>query len=591
MKRLLGRLLAVIGGIVVLFGLILIVSVMALRSGGKAVAENTVLELDLQMGVEEETPSDPIARLQSGDAPVLRDIVFTLERAGKDSKVKGIVVRVGSTPMAPGHAQEIRDALLEFRKGKKFAFAFAEDFDGANSGLTSYYLASACDEVWLQPHSEFGVSGLRYESMFLRGALDKLGITPRFEGRKEYKNAINTYLEKEFTAPQREAMQRMLDSNFGQVVRGVAQSRKLPEGDARAALEGGPYTGDRAVQLKLIDGLGYRDEVYAKAKQKAGKGAKLLWLNAYRGRVDGLHQKGKRVALIYGVGGIVSGRSGFDPLDGAASMGSETVGAAFRKAIEDKEVKAILFRVDSPGGSVVASETIWREVVRAKKAGKPVVVSMSSLAASGGYYVSMHADRVVAQPGTITGSIGVYTGKMVTKGLLDKLGVSFDSVQAGVNTELYDSAKDFTPAHWEIVRGQLDRIYEQFTSKVAEGRKLPKEKVLEIARGRVWTGEDAKERGLVDELGGYPAAIRAVKKLAKIGDGEDVELKVYPPAKTKPETVLALIGGESEDSSDPDKEAARSLLRAVQPVGRLLSRLGVTRGRQGVVTLEVEGIR
>ena len=234
---------------------------------------------------------------------------------------------------------------------------------------------------------------------------------------------------------------------------------------------------------------------------------------------------------------------------------------------------------------------LWWEVMRAKKAGKPVVVSMSSMAASGGYYVSMHADRIVAQPGTITGSIGVFTGKMVTKGLLDKLGVSFDSVQAGVNTDLYDSAKDFTPEHWAIVRGQLDRIYEQFTSKVAEGRKLPKEKVLEIARGRVWTGEDAKARGLVDELGGYAAALRAAKKLAKIGDGEDVELKVYPPAKTKLEVLLALAGGESDESSDPDKEAARSMLRAVQPVGRMLNRLGVTGRRQGVLTLEVDGVR
>ena len=441
--------------------------------------------------------------------------------------------------MRAGHAQRSRRAAGA--EEQEVRHCLCRDFDGAIP-LTSY-LGSACDEFWLQPHSEFGVSGLRYESMFLRGALDKLGITPRFEGRKEYKNAINTYLEKQFTAPQKEAMQGMLDSNFGQVARGVAAGRKLSVPDARAALEGGPYPGDRAVQLKLIDGLGYRDEVYAKAKQKAGKDSKMLWLNAYRGRVDG-HRRAT-VALIYGVGGIVSGRSGFDPLDGASSMGAETVGAAFRKAIEDKEVKAILFRVDSPGGSVVASETIWREVMRARKAGKPVVVSMSSVAASGGYYVAMHADRIVAQPGTITGSIGVYTGKMVTKGLLDRLGVSFDSVQAGVNTELYDGAKDFTPAHWAIVRGQLDRIYEQFTTKVADGRKLPKEKVLEIARGRVWTGEDAKERGLVDELGGYPAAIRAAKKLAKIAEGEDVELKVYPPAKTKLEAVMALLSGRA----------------------------------------------
>jgi len=229
MKRLLGKMLAWIGGIVVILGLLLVGSAIALRNSGKTVSQNTVLELDLQSGVEEETPSDPIARLQSGDAATLRDIVFALERAAKDDKVKGIVVRVGSSPMRPGHAQEIRDALLEFRKGKKFAIAFSEDFDGANAGLASYYLASACDEIWLQPHSEFGVSGLRYESMFIRGALDKLGIVPRFEGRKEYKNAINTFLETRFTAAQREAMHiRSSD----------ARRRSGPEA-ARGRCEGG----------------------------------------------------------------------------------------------------------------------------------------------------------------------------------------------------------------------------------------------------------------------------------------------------------------------------------------------------------------
>ncbi len=590
MRRLIGRILAWIGGFVVVAALMLVIAALLLHTSSTKVAQNTVLELDLQTDLTEQASGDPLAQLQDGDRPTVRSILLALQRAAGDPRVKALIVRVGASPMMPAHAQEIRDGIQEFRKAHKRAVAFAEEFGDSNSGLTSYYLATACDEIWMQPGSFFEASGLRYQVPFVKGALDKLGLAPRFEGRKEFKNAINTFLEKQFTPAHKEAEERLLVSTYGQYARAMSQGRKLQEAQLRTVLESGPHSGDRALQLKLIDGLGYRDEVYANVKNRAGKDAKLLWLGAYAARTDPMYAKGKRIALIYGVGAITTGRSGFDPMEGQ-SMGSETISSAFRKAVDDKDVKAIIFRVDSPGGSVVASETIWREVMRARAARKPVVVSMSGLAASGGYYVSMHADRIIAQPATITGSIGVFGGKMFTKGLWEKLGVTFDQVQTAPNASLYDGYEDFTPEQWQVVRGMLDSIYSQFTTKVAQGRKLPVEKVQDVAKGRVWTGEDALARGLVDELGGFPAAISSARKLAHIPEREDIELKVYPPQKSRWEALMALIEGEHEDSSDPDEEVAlRSMLRRLQPAARLLQQLGVTRTREQWLRVPPSGI-
>jgi protease-4 len=278
------------------------------------------------------------------------------------------------------------------------------------------------------------------------------------------------------------------------------------------------------------------------------------------------------VALIYGVGTVMRGRSGFDPVFGSTSMGSETVAAAFRQAIKDRNVKAIVFRVDSPGGSYVASDTIWHETVRAKRAGKPVIVSMSDLAASGGYLVSMHADRIIAQPGTITGSIGVFGGKMVASGLYDKLGVTWDSIQQGQNAMMYSALRDYSPSEWQRLEASLDRIYADFTTKVAEGRRLPKEKVLQIAKGRVWTGEDAKNLGLVDELGGFQAAIAAAKRAAKIPATEDINLRTFPPRKTLFQAVMERLTGDESDSSEQSLIRA---LRIVQPIARQLRTRGI----------------
>lgn len=586
MRQFFGRIFGIIGAVTVL--LVLLVFVFAALAGGrkKSVASNTLLEMDLTRRVVEDVPDDPFAQFREKSAPTLRSMVETLHAAGKDSRVKGLIVKVGNSPISPGHLQEIRGALKAFRSNKKFAVAWAEDFNAENSALFSYYLASACDEIWLMPGSFFGVTGIELEGQFIRGTLDKLGVVPRFEHRHEYKSASETYTNKEWSAPAREAIDRVKESIYSQMVRGIAEGRGLTEAQVREAIDSSPLLAREALDKKLVDRLGYRDEVYAHARSRAGKDARLLYLGQYTGRAELPNRKGPRVALIYGTGAIVPGKSEYDPLEDSQTMGSDTVTKAFRLAREDKSVKAILFRVDSPGGSAMASDAIAREVTLARKAGKPVVVSMSAVAGSGGYWVSMDADRIVAQPGTITGSIGVLSGKMVTKGLWDKLGISFDSVMAGKNAGMYNGIRDFTPAQLERFRAELDFIYETFTSRVAAGRGLPKEKVLEIAKGRIWSGEDAKPLGLVDELGGFDVAIREVKRLIKVKEGDSIELKTYPPKKTTLQALMQMLSGEGEESSE--EAEATILLRAIdslRPLLRAMRAAGLARRAPGEVEM------
>jgi protease-4 len=276
---------------------------------------------------------------------------------------------------------------------------------------------------------------------------------------------------------------------------------------------------------------------------------------------------------------VARGKSGYAALSGDMTMGSDSVAAAFRAALDDKDVKAILFRVDSPGGSYVASDTIWREVERARKAGKPVIVTMGDLAGSGGYFVAMSADKIVAQPGTITGSIGVLAGKFITPEFWDKLGISWDEVHEGANATMWTGTHDYSPAEWKRFEGLLDRIYEDFTSKVASGRKLSKEDVLKIAKGRIYTGEDAKAIGLVDELGGFDTALRLAKQAAKIPESEEVKLRTYPRPKTLAETLLA-FGKRGEDDVSTESAATEAALRALESLQPLVRRMEMLTGAE-----------
>ncbi len=565
MGKRLSHFFAVIGFIVVVYGVV--VFAVVVFSKGR-VPKKTVLELNLEQPMIEAVPDDPLADVMNRDTAKVRDVVEALERAEKDDRVVGVVARLGATRMGIAQAQEVRNAVLHFRKTGKFAIAFSETFGEFRNGGGAYYVATAFDQIWMQPSGDLGLTGIMLESPFIKGTLNKLGMSFRGDHRYEYKNAFNMFTETKYTPPHREAMQKLMDSWFEQLVSGIAAARhKTPE-EIKALHDHGPLLGKEALDAGLVDKLGYRDQAYDEVKKRAGSDAELLYSWKYLARAGRPHEKGKKIALIYGVGGVTRGKSSFDPVGGGFTMGSDTVAAAFREAAADKDVKAILFRVDSPGGSYVASDTIWREAAKAKQAGKPIIVSMGDLAGSGGYFVAMNADKIVAQPGTITASIGVLGGKVLTSGFWDKVGISWDEVHTSQNSTMWTGTHDYSPSEWARFEQWLDRVYVDFTSKVAEGRHLPKDKVLQIAKGRIWSGEDAKALGLVDELGGFPEALALAKKAAGIPDSEEVDLEVYPTPK--PPLQQLLKKGAENSERDTSIEVVVEMMRSLQPALRQL---------------------
>jgi protease-4 len=549
----------------------------------------TVLEVDLDTSYPEGAPTSGIATLFAPPRTTLRELVETIDRAASDSSVAGIVARVGSGPSGLARAQEIRDAVRRFHSRRKFAWAWSETFGEGGNGTHGFYLASGFDQIFLQPSGDLWITGVALETPFFRGTLDKLGVMPQFGQRWEYKNAVNSYTEKELTPAHREALEKLKDSWYGQLVRGIAEGRKLSEEKVRAAIDNAPLLGTEAVGEGFVDALAYRDEVIRKALAKAGSDADLVSFGRYKARIGPPPGSGS-LALVYGVGEVVRGRSTESPFSGTVTMGSDSVAWAIRSAVEDPSIRAIVFRVDSPGGSYVASDTIWREVARARDRGKPVIVSMGDVAGSGGYFVAIGADKIVAQPGTITGSIGVFAGKFVLTGLFEKLGLSFGEVHSGEHALLWDTTREFTPSERARFDAWLDRIYTDFTSKVAAGRKLPKERVLEIAKGRIWSGEDAKGLGLVDELGGMDAAIRLAKRAAHIPDTERVHLEVFPKPKTFWDTATDRFFGRSgrdEKDDDSDADTFIAAVRAIGPIARRLHAWGVDSPRGVLSTPQV----
>jgi protease-4 len=400
-----------------------------------------------------------------------------------------------------------------------------------------------------------------------------LGVAPEFDHREEFKTAMNSLTETKMTPAHREEVDALLASISGQIVRGVAEGRKLPESAVRDAIDRGPLLAEEARDAKLVDRLAYRDEVLAEARAHAGSGAELTGLTAYLDRAGRPNQDGATIAVIYGSGLIQRSASSDNPLTGSNIMAASELTRAFRAAVRDPAVRAILFRIDSPGGSVVASESIWHEVVFARERGKPVIVSMGDVAGSGGYYVAAAADKIVAQPATLTGSIGVLAGKMVVSDLFKKLGVSTDSAQIGANAAMFSSASDFSPQAHSRLEAFLDDTYRGFKDHVASGRHMTQDVVEEVAKGRVWTGEEAKARGLVDALGGYAEAIRLAKEAAKIPPEAPVKLTVFPREKQPLELLYERLSGKDSDESGTAAGSIERSLRAVAPLVQHLDAL------------------
>ena len=588
MKKLIIRILAILGFI---YLVTIIVTIMMLSGRKGKVPGTAILEANFEQPLVEDVPETPTAKFALQDRTTVRDVVDALDRGGADDRMKGMIARIGAVPMGMAQTQELREAVSRFRSHKKFAVAFAETFGEFGPGNNAYYLATAFDQIYLQPSGDVGLTGVMLETPFIKGTLQKLGASFHGDHRYEYKNALNTFTETKYTAPHKEAMEKVMNSWVGQLKDGICTARQIPPDQFQNLVDKGPYLGKEAVDAKLVDSLAYRDEVYDQVKKKAGSDAEFLYLDKYLDRAGRPHDKGKTIALIYGAGGVARGKSEYNAVNGSQTMGSDTVAAAFRAAVADKDVKAILFRVDSPGGSYVASDTIWREVVNARKAGKPVIVSMGDLAGSGGYFVAMAADKIVAQPGTITASIGVLGGKVLSAGFWDKVGLSWDEVHNGANATMFTGVQDYTPAEWQRFEAWLDRVYEDFTSKVADGRKLPKDKVLEIAKGRIWSGEDAKGLGLVDELGGFDTALNVAKKSANIAEKEEVKIVVFPHKKTLLESILQREGPEnSEKEATGTAAVVNQMLQIVQPVAREMHALGVDAKDSGDNVLQMPAL-
>lgn len=536
---------------------------LAARSPG--VPEAMILTLNLNGGLIDGPSEDALSRLLVGSKTTLRDVVEALERAGGDARVKGLYVRLGDDSLGLAKVQQVRDAVRAFRAKGKFAIAFAESFGELGPGTRPYYLATAFDEVWLQPLGDVGLTGLRAEVPFVRGALDRLGVEARFDHRSEYKSAMNTLTDTQMTAPQREETEALLDSAERQIVRGIAEDRKLTPDQVKALIDKGPFLADDAKAEHLIDRIGYRDEAVARAHERAGAGAELTSISRYLRGAGRPHASGPTIALIYGTGLISRGGSE-DSLTGDDQATANRLSRAFRDAVRDSAVRAIVLRIDSPGGSAVASETIWREVQRARERGKPVIASMGDTAASGGYYIAAPANKIVAEPATITGSIGVLAGKLVVGGLFRKLGISMDSAQRGTNAGMYSLTEDFSPEEWQRLEGFLDETYRGFKQHVAAGRQLSADAVEAIAKGRVWSGEEAKERGLVDELGGYDTAFRLAKEAAQIAPDAPFKVTVFPHEKDTLEKLTDRLLDRDSDSNNGGTTAAGRVLAGLRAI-------------------------
>ncbi|TDQ53596.1 signal peptide peptidase SppA [Actinorugispora endophytica] len=533
-----------------------------------------VLELDLAEGVSDEAPGDPLGQILAMRRQRLSDTVEGIRRGAHDPRVKALVVRIGGNPIGMAKVQELRQAVDMFRRSGKATVAWSESFGEFGPGSIPYYLATAFEEIVLLPSGAVGLTGLSAENKFFRDAVDKLGVEYEIGARHEYKTAVNVFKERGFTEAHREASGRIVESFTEQLVDGVSTGRGISADEARSLIDRGPFLAAEALEAGLVDRLGYRDEIYAELLGRwpsADGPAHLQYVSRYQrahslvDRVPAVH-RGGYVALVSGVGQVVPGRSRRSPLGGGAAMGSDTVAAAFRAARADPQVRAVVFRVDSPGGSYTASDVIWREVGLTRRSGTPVVVSMGEVAGSGGYFVSVGADAIVAQPGTITGSIGVFMGKAVLSGLLGRLGITSDSIDGGEHAGMFSSGRRFTDSEWERVDAMLDHIYDDFTAKVAEGRGMTREQVHEVARGRVWTGRDALERGLVDELGGMETAVRLARE--KGGLPSTAAVRHFPRLGPLERFVPA-------ESSEDRAATARARLSAWGPLAAASARLGL----------------
>ncbi|HEU4937364.1 MAG TPA: signal peptide peptidase SppA [Vicinamibacterales bacterium] len=490
-----------------------------------AVAGNSTLVLKVGGELQEMEPGGVIGQFFEAP-PTVRSLVDALRKAKVDRRISSVIIRPTDAAALWGKVQEIRDAIVDFRRSGKPIIGYLE-----HGGQQEFYLASACDKVYLLPTGTLDLTGMANYELFLRGTLDKIGAYPDTLHIGEYKTASNTFTEHTFTPAHREMAESLNKDMYDQLVRGIASGRHKSEKDVRSLIDHGPFLPEDAMRVGLIDDVAYEDELDDKVQLSKGKG-NFLSEGEYRHVSPtsvGLN-RGPRIAVIYATGVIASGDSNYDSPSGQV-VGSQTMVDSLRKARADSSIRAIVLRIDSPGGSAIASDVIWREVMLTKNV-KPVVASMSDVAASGGYYIAMPAHAIVAEPATLTGSIGVVMLKFVIDGTLKKLGMNIEGVTSGRYADLYSPVRAFTTEERAKIQEQMQATYDAFVEKAAAGRNTTPERIDAIGQGRVWTGAQGKQLGLVDELGGLERALAVAKQRAKLAPDSEVEIVVYPGKKS-----------------------------------------------------------
>ena len=545
--------LLIIGGIFLTVILVAVIGITLLaKSLGKPdVPDNSVLVLKLAGDMPDYSPPDPMAKAFGvEDANSFTNIIMQLRKAKADTRIGGVLLDINFPGIGWGKATELRRAIKDFRTSGKPVYAFMEL--GLNNG---YYIATAADKVFMPPAGDLYVNGLAANAMFYKGSLDKLGIEPEVIKIGKYKNAPDQYTRKEMSDEQREVLNAILDQYFGTLVNTIAEDRKKSPEDVKALIDNAPYHGTEAKELGLVDGASYRDQVIVDLKNRLGYKAeddlRTVSDSSYRDiPADSLGLNvGEKVAVIYASGTIMSGSSSNSPF-GGQTVGSDTIIQAVKDAAKDDSIKAIVLRVDSPGGSALASDMMWHALEDAK-AKKPLVVSMGDVAASGGYYIACNANKIVAEPSTITGSIGVFLGKPVVKGFYDWLGVTNEYVMRGENAGIFRETEKWTDKERAKMEDQANKIYYgDFVPKVAKGRNMTPEQVNNLGQGRVWTGAQAKQNGLIDEFGGLEKAIDVAKNLAKLPADKEIKRVEYP----KPQSLFQKLFGSGDDTFTQTEE-------------------------------------
>ncbi len=528
------------------FILLMVAFVFILIAGATSSApptpDNVVLSLDLNMEFSDQSPVGGLAAFSQ--TPGFIDLLTKLKAAESDHSVKGVYVRGAMIGVGSARAEELRKAFHSFRDSGKFIIAHTQGTYGM-SGPSALRSLTAADEIWIQPGTDLFATGVTFETEFLKGLFDKIDVESEIYPFYEYKNAPNSYNEAAYTEPHREAMTALAESIWKVSLSDIAEDRGLSVESVRSALESGPKTAQEAVDLKIMDKLGWPEEAEEAAKERAGKNSEIIELAFYT--PPSINFKAPLIAVVGGEGPIVTGGSeSGSPFSSPPGFASDAIARAILDAGDNEKVKAIVFRVDSPGGSPTASDQIWRAIQRVQENGKPVVVSMGSVAASGGYYVSAGADYIMADRSTITGSIGIFGGKFALEGAFNKIGVTFDTVSVGGDFADAYGADKFTQGQEAEVKAWLKRGYDRFLGIVGEGRGMTYDEVHAVARGRVWSGEDAIDKGLVDEIGGFMDALEKAKELGGIDADVIPRLTYYPRRKTGFEALESLFGVSEE---------------------------------------------